>query len=107
VRGVCWVVLSLVSKGAFSPKGSALVGAPPPSAQIIAPYQVRVGQNVYIFAVASGDQLEYAWDFGDGATAAGESVYHTYSEPGNYLLTLAVTDKYEQSQCVTQKITID
>src|SRR5262249_46717765 len=35
--------------------------------------------------------LTYAWDFGDGATAAGASAQHTYSQAGNYTLELAVT----------------
>ncbi|MEX2598905.1 MAG: PQQ-dependent sugar dehydrogenase [Dehalococcoidia bacterium] len=31
-----------------------------------------------------GQQLSYEWDFGDGATATGESVTHTYNEDGYY-----------------------
>ncbi len=33
----------------------------------------------------------YAWDFGDGATASGVSVTHTYAASGDYTLTLSVT----------------
>lgn len=35
--------------------------------------------------------LDYAWDFGDGATASGADVRHTY-QPGSYLATVTVTD---------------
>ncbi|HET6399019.1 MAG TPA: PKD domain-containing protein, partial [Candidatus Thermoplasmatota archaeon] len=33
-----------------------------------------------------------AWDFGDGAVAAGASASHQYAKPGRYLLQLTVTD---------------
>lgn len=34
----------------------------------------------------------YAWDFGDGETASGRTVDHTYRTPGTYTATLTVTD---------------
>jgi PKD repeat protein len=40
----------------------------------------------------SGDELEYSWAFGDGATAVGESVAHLYDQPGYYVVELTVTD---------------
>ncbi len=39
-----------------------------------------------------GSIVSYAWDFGDGANTTGEVVSHTYSRPGNYTVTLTVTD---------------
>jgi len=39
-----------------------------------------------------GDSLSYFWDFGDGTTATGSSVSHTYTEPGNYKVFLKVDD---------------
>lgn len=35
---------------------------------------------------------QYEWDFGDGSTAVGEKVTHSYSEAGTYTVTLTVTD---------------
>ncbi len=35
----------------------------------------------------------YKWNFGDGTTAAGPSVVHSYSAGGNYIVTLTVTDR--------------
>ncbi len=34
----------------------------------------------------------YHWDFGDGATAEGETVDHVFAKPGTYQVALTVTD---------------
>jgi glucose/arabinose dehydrogenase/PKD repeat protein len=39
-----------------------------------------------------GDALTYAWAFGDGTTATGKSVTHTYSKPGTFTAKLTVND---------------
>jgi len=39
-----------------------------------------------------GTIVKYSWDFGDGKTASGVSVSHSYSETGAYTVTLTVTD---------------
>jgi PGF-pre-PGF domain-containing protein len=38
------------------------------------------------------DIVSYDWSFGDGASATGATVNHTYTTPGNYIVTLTVTD---------------
>jgi hypothetical protein len=58
--------------------------------------QTVVGQSISLDAKASfdptnsGSPLQYAWNFGDGTTASGVSVSHTYRTTGNYTLTLTV-----------------
>ena len=51
-------------------------------------------QNVSLNATASYDltnsPLSYAWDFGDGSTAAGINVNHIYTKAGTYTLTLTI-----------------
>ncbi|MEZ5310389.1 MAG: PKD domain-containing protein [Microthrixaceae bacterium] len=39
----------------------------------------------------------YLWTFGDGASATGVNVSHTYTAPGNYTATLKVTDSNSDS----------
>lgn len=36
--------------------------------------------------------MAYDWDLGDGTFDVGVSVSHTYTQPGNYKVTLTVTD---------------
>lgn len=58
--------------------------------------------SVEVYGAASGgdesgdptggvNNLEYRWDFGDG-TAATSIAYHEYATPGDYTITLTVTD---------------
>lgn len=39
-----------------------------------------------------GDIVSFEWDFGDGVTASGQTVNHTYIQDGIYNATLTVTD---------------
>jgi len=39
-----------------------------------------------------GNIVNWSWDFGDGDTAYGSTVSHQYNTPGNYTVTLNVTD---------------
>lgn len=39
-----------------------------------------------------GDALTYSWNFGDGATTTGEMADHTYTDAGEFTVTLTVSD---------------
>lgn len=54
------------------------------------------------------EPIQYAWDFGDGARAMGNSVSHTYTHAGAYTLTLSASDaagtrKISKTLTVTDK----
>jgi len=57
---------------------------------------IEEGESIPFSGVGSTDPdgtIEtYAWDFGDGRTATGPTVRHTYSTGGSYMVTLTVTD---------------
>jgi len=57
---------------------------------------VTVGQEVTFDGSGSSDAdgsiSSYEWSFGDGTTATGQTVAHTYSAAGDYSASLTVTD---------------
>jgi PKD repeat protein len=54
------------------------------------------GLNVTVDGTGSSDSdgtiQTFAWSFGDGGTATGPTASHTYATPGDYTVTLTVTD---------------
>jgi PKD repeat protein len=60
------------------------------------PTSTQAGQQVQFSAVATGAEPEeqissYAWSFGDGTTADGQSVSHTFSGSGTYAVRVTAT----------------
>ncbi len=52
------------------------------------------------------DALTYSWDFGDGETASGENVKHTWADDGDYTVTVTVSDgEEEDSESATVSVT--
>jgi hypothetical protein len=70
----------------------------PPEATIQArPEQIFTGgahDAVTFKAVLSGEPAlwNYAWDFGDGDTAIGQRVMHTYRQSGTFEVTVTLSD---------------
>jgi large repetitive protein len=70
------------------------------------------GQSVGFNASATdpdGDALSYEWNFGDGATASGQSVTHAYpasTSLGAKTVTLTVTDSANGMTVVTEQVTV-
>ncbi|MEJ2558516.1 MAG: PKD domain-containing protein, partial [Anaerolineae bacterium] len=68
----------------------------PPTAVISATTTAVVSQTVHFDGNGSSDGdgsiVKYDWDLGDGTTAIGRVVTHTYSATGTYTVTLTVTD---------------
>jgi PKD repeat protein len=83
----------------------------PPLARTDPPYvYADVGGQVKLDASAStdpeGGPLTFVWEFGDGATASGPSVVHTYGAPGIYTARLNVTDERAASSLVSVRVTV-
>jgi hypothetical protein len=79
--------------------------------QIIVDYNntAFVGQGVFFNANKSADYGEivaFEWNFGDGATAMGSMVSHSYDATGVFDVTLNVTNNQDISNFATLPITI-
>jgi PKD repeat protein len=56
---------------------------------------------------SDGNIVSYIWDFGDGETAAGADVTHTYAASGTYGLQLTVTDDDGSADTASQTIRVE
>ncbi|MUV88763.1 PKD domain-containing protein [Halapricum sp. CBA1109] len=54
-----------------------------------------------------GSIVSYEWDFGDGTTATGETVSHTFPSPGQYTVTLTVTDGDGAVETITERVSVN
>jgi membrane-associated protease RseP (regulator of RpoE activity) len=57
--------------------------------------------------MSEGAFVTYEWDFGDGNTATGESVSHSWSEGGLYFVVLTAKDSEDRQSVEFQQISIN
>ena len=63
---------------------------------------IEIGQpTVFTATVTAGDSVSYAWTFGDGATATGAMVNHTYAAEGSYTATVTATNLVSSATATT------
>ncbi len=88
------------------PDGGSGPGDPDtqPSCQIVGPGPVEVDAVAEFAAAASGGNLIYAWNFGDGGTSDSAEPSHVYAEPGRYTVTLNVSNSVGNANCVLNQI---
>lgn len=88
---------------------------PPPEAPTAqfsyTPATPKVGEEMILdgstsSAPAGATLVSYRWDFGDGASAEGIIVTHTYSQAGSYRVRLTVTDDQGRQATAEQTITV-
>lgn len=95
------VITITVSKGAG--RGDA------PTADFVVPASVKIGQVFALDGSASRDEgriVKWFWQFGDGATATGAKVSHSYTTIGTREITLLVTDDSGQQATVTRRVRV-
>ncbi|MEU4291373.1 ThuA domain-containing protein [Kribbella sp. NPDC026596] len=51
--------------------------------------------------------LTYTWSFGDGSTATGQTVSHTFTTPGTHIAVATVTDSRGAAGTATVDVTVD
>ncbi len=77
----------------------------------VVPSSVNEGDEVQLDGSATASTLivpnaGYQWSFGDGTSAAGPSVVHSYAKGGTYTVTLTVTDRGGDVRSLSQTIDV-
>lgn len=82
-----------------------------PVALTTGPYIGIVNESVIFDGTRSYDTdgliLLYTWSFGDGNTAIGEIVNHSYNRSQEFIVTLTVTDNYGKENTTITKIRVN
>ncbi len=89
--------------------GCAFLEAGPVARFEVRPLVLYAGEGARFDASsASSDQaiVSYRWDFGDGETAAGGEVDHTYAQAGRYGVTLRVRDAEGRTGKTTGEVVV-
>ena len=80
-------------------------GIMPPFAVTDGPYSAFEGSAVSMTAGDSfdpnGSVVHYTWNFGDGSSATGQTVSHSYTQDGTYTVTVTVTDNDGLTDTIT------
>lgn len=95
---VALVLVVLLAGGASGYAGVKLLSPAPASPCPLAPGFSSSPSSAeaksavtFTSSINCGGQVSLNWDFGDGTTAAGRSVSHTYASEGTYTVTLTAT----------------
>ena len=82
-----------------------------PTADFSAPAMAYTNEVVDFDASASYDAdgtiVNYSWNFGDGTTGTGIAVSHSYTNEGEYVVTLTVMDNRATTDSISKTITIE
>lgn len=65
-----------------------------------------IGVDASATTDADGNLATYAWNFGDGTSAAGPTATHTYAAAGTYTVTLTATDATLLTGALSKTVTV-
>jgi PKD repeat protein len=92
-------------------RGDGIKDEPPVAKFTYSPENPKVNQNITFNASSSydpdGDVLNWHWDFGDGYFSEGEVGYHSYTDTGEYIVSLTVTDNYGLTNSYELDVEVD
>lgn len=99
-----FVQIKLTRPGVILPPNGA-----PTASFLFSPSTPRENDSILFDGSASTDDgqiVSYAWDFGDGGTASGSRVFHSYGLLGAYSVVLTVTDDRGQTSSTSKSVTV-
>jgi PKD repeat protein len=104
-------LVAVVAAGLLACLSGCMEPNSPPIARITASPSSGTAPLAVVFDAGSSSDADgvitaYSWSFGDGASAQGEAVTHTYGSPGYYVVTLRVTDDVGASDTATRAISV-
>jgi trimeric autotransporter adhesin len=82
------------------------VNTPPTAAFTSTVTDLRASVDATGSTDTDGRVASYAWNFGDGGTAAGVTAAHSYAAPGTYQVTLTITDDDGASATSSRAVTV-
>lgn len=98
------------NRGSTNQTVSVSEGETPTASFVYSPANPAVAETIHFNASESADPdgtiVSYDWDFGDGTTAAGQTITHQYSSSGTYTVLLVVTDNDGNIASTTQSISV-
>ncbi|WP_195156045.1 PKD domain-containing protein, partial [Halococcus agarilyticus] len=89
--------------------GDGAANEDPAAAFEYTPQDPAAGDDVSFDASGSSDDgsiASYAWDFGDGASAAGANPTHAFESAGDYDVALTVTDDQGATNTLTKAVSV-
>src|SRR3989449_4403420 len=111
IPGNYTVVLSVTDANVKTATASHIVNIRPASLAVdfnFTPASPSVGQSVNFTATATGGTVPYTftWAFGDGSTASGRSVLHSYTAAGSFTAILTTSDSGGKTSTVSKTVDI-
>ncbi len=106
------VVLTVVDNNQTSNAASSEITVDFPPIAVLsasltaAPSGLPIEFDAFASTDSDGTIVSYAWEFGDGQTAAGISVTHAYADNGTFTVRLTVTDNLDGIDSTTVSIDI-
>lgn len=106
--GTYFATLTVSDEGGTAQTRLQVDIAPPagPPAEIEGPRRLEAAQTAAFSTPQSDAAVTAAWDFGDGSTASGQSVSHSWDAPGVYRLRLEVTSDGGESSSTEELIEV-
>ena len=109
---IAWFAFALAAcGGGGGGNSSAATANSPPTAVIIVNQTSDYAPSSLVFDASmssdrDGSITEYSWDFGDGTNSLGSQASHTYTNLGQFAVTLTVTDDDGATSTATTAINV-